>query len=151
MADATWVATLSDGTTAVEETGRWKTIPGERKPWVRLADFAHQKGLYLTSLRVNFDGRTIHLPREKFGRFGLEDHVLAPRYYSLEYCVEAEMNEQGSFGDEKLFIKLAAHFEDELAVNLVQQLNDQDISWIVLTKGGSRMATTPPSPVKADA
>ena len=151
---ATFVATLSDGSTAVEESGEWVTLPGERKPWVRLCNFAYENGLYLTSLRLNYKGTTIHLPREKFSRFGLEDVVVTPDHYSLSYQIEAEIGgEDGGFGNEQLYIDLAAHFEEGFVVHYIQQITTQDHSWVVVTKGAHRMAESPSriSPENSDA
>lgn len=136
---AQFVATLSDGTTAVEESGAWITNAGERKPWVRLTQFAGSSGLHLTSLRLNIDGRTIHLPRENFNRFELEG--LTPTYYSLSYKLEVDDVATGNFS-EKYFIDLAAHFDD-LAVHYIQDTTVGNNSWIVVTTGDKPLAPSP--------
>src|SRR5581483_5302824 len=85
-----WVATLSDGTTAVEHSGKWQIRSGERKPWIRLCEFANTNGQHLTSLRLNSRGRTIHLPREKFDRFSMNERSKAPDHYSVQYHLEVD-------------------------------------------------------------
>jgi hypothetical protein len=145
MADATvrWVATLSNGDTIAEQSGEWVEIPGQRKPWVRLTQFAAKNGYYLTSLRLNVDGRTIHMPRANFDRFAMNETSLAPLFYSLQYHMEAD----GLFGsgDEKQskFIDLAAHYPEGIAVHYIQELGEQSNSWVLLTKDAQRMAPTP--------
>ena len=137
---AQFVATLSDGTTAVEESGEWVTRYGERKPWVRLTQFAAREGLHLTSLRLNIAGRTIHMPREKFDRFGLEGET--PLYYSLSYHLEVDDAMMGQ-GKQSHFVALAAHF-DEFTVNYIQDVSLANTSWIVVTKGeGSPLVPSP--------
>ncbi len=128
---AHFVATLSDGTTAVEESGEWVTKYGERKPWVRLTRFAAKNGLHLTSLRLNIGGRTIHMPREKFDRFGLDGE--APLYYSLSYHLEVDDAMMGQ-GKQSHFIALAAHYDD-FTVHHIQDTSLGNNSWIVVTKG----------------
>lgn len=136
---ARFVATLSDGTTAVEESGEWVTRYGERKPWVRLTQFAAKNGLHLTSLRLNIDGRTIHMPREKFDRFSLEG--VAPNFYSLNYYLEVDNVGQGG-GDQSHYIDLTAHFDD-FAVHYIQDTSQGNNSWIVVTHDDKPLVPSP--------
>ena len=129
--NAHFVATLSDGSTAVEESGEWTTKYGERKPWVRLTQFAGKNGLHLTSLRLNIGGRTIHMPREKFDRFGLEGKT--PNYYSLAYHLEVD-NAMVGQGEQAHFVALAAHYDD-FTVHLIQDTGQGNTSWVVVTDG----------------
>lgn len=137
---ATWVATLSDGSTVAEHSGEFQLIDGQRKPWVRLCSFAAEGDLHLTSLRLNHKGRTTHMPRSNFLRFGLESR--APLSYALEYKVEAEMGDDGTFGDTKQFIALVALF-DKFEVHFIQDLQDGNNSWVAVTEGYLPMAETP--------
>lgn len=151
--EAHWVVTLSNGETAVEHTGNWSEIPGERKPWVRLCNYAGKNGYHLTSLRLNIDGKTIHLPKERLSRFVFgEGKEVAPISYSLSYIIEAEMGGDGSFGAEKKFVDLTSHFED-FEVHYVHDITDNNVSWVAVTRGSKAMAESPRrrSPVKADA
>lgn len=134
-----WVATLSDGSTAAEESGHWRTVPGERKPWVRLCAFAEQEGLHITSLRLNIDGRTIHMPREAFARFSLEG--LTPSFYSVSHHLEVD----DPLGEARRsdFISLATHFPD-FTIHYVQDTNDGNNSWVVVTKPHEALAPSPP-------
>lgn len=146
MADANikWVATLSNGDTVVEKSGEWVEIPGERKPWVRLTQFVGKEGLHLTSLRLNIDGRTVHMPRMNFDRFAMNDVSVAPLFYSLQYHMEVEMmGSGGAFEKEARFIDLAAHYPEGMAVHFIQEIGEQNNSWIVVSKDAVRMATTP--------
>jgi hypothetical protein len=144
--DFRWVATLSDGTTAVEKSGEYSIKPGERKPWVRLCSFLVENDLHLTSLRLVYRGRTIHLPRPDFGRFDLFEKALDPHSYSLQYHMEADTT-SGSWVQSK-FIDLAAHFEDDLAVHYIHELEDGNTSWIAVTRGSNRLAQTPRAKVE---
>ena len=126
-----WVATLSDGTTAVEKQGTWTLNPGERLPWIRLTEFAADNDLHLTSLRLNFNGRTIHMPREKFTKFSMEERAIAPEYYSVQYHLEVDDMLSGS-PTQTNFIDLAAHYKD-FAVHYIQDATDGKDSWIVVT------------------
>lgn len=137
--DATWVATLSNGETAVEKTGNWTLDPGQPLPWVRLCHFLADENLHLTSLRLNFKGRTIHLPRAKFEKFDFDS--LSPIQYSLSYKIEAEMDMNGGAIDQQVFVDLAAHYED-FAVHYVQNVTNGNESWIVIT-GTEALAKTP--------
>jgi len=135
MTNAHFVATLSDGTTATEHHGEWQIIPGQRKPWVRLIEKLATEEKHLTSLRLNIDGRTIHLPRPGNNRF--ESHP--PLYYSLCYRFEAD----DILGDtkERHFIDIAAHYGD-FAVHSIHDLTDGKTSWICVT-GPEALAPSP--------
>lgn len=137
--NARFVATLSDGTTAVEESGEWTTNFGERKPWVRLTQFAAKNGLHLTSLRLNIDGRTIHMPRDKFAQFSVEGE--APDYYSLSYHLEVDDAMSGGHSQTH-FVDLAAHFGDD-AVHYIQDITLGNKAWIVFSKGDKPLAPSP--------
>jgi hypothetical protein len=126
-----WVATLSDGTTAVEKQGQWSMKSGERLPWVRLCYFAADNDLHLTSLRFNYKGRTIHLPRERFAKFSMEDRSRAPSHYSVQYHLEVDDLLSGS-ADDTMFVDLAAHYDD-FAVHYIQDMTNGNDSWIVVT------------------
>jgi len=141
-ADVRWVATLSDGTTAVEHSGEYTVVPGQRKPWVRLCEFAGNNGLHLTSLRLNYKGRTIHMPREKLDRFSLQDKIRAPLSYSLHYHLEADMPIAGGPLNETHFINLVAHYPDD-AVHYVQDITDGNNSWVIVTDDVATMAESP--------
>ena len=136
-----WIATLSDGNTAVDQTGEWTEIPGERKPWVRLCDFAAKNKLHLTSLRLNVDGKTIHMPRDAWDRFDMNETAKTPDFYSLTYHIEGELGDGGITNVEK-FIDLAAHF-DGFAVHYLQNMTNPNVSWVLVTDVSGRMATTP--------
>lgn len=138
-----WVATLSDGTTAVEKQGQWTMNPGERLPWVRLTHFAADNDLHLTSLRLNLMGRTVHMPREKFIKFSMADRSKAPKYYSLQYHLEVDDLMSGS-ENSTTFIDLAAHYDD-FAVHYIQDASEGNDSWIVVTD----TEALAPSPRKA--
>jgi hypothetical protein len=140
--DVKWIATLSDGTTAAEHTGNWTLIPGERKPWIRLCKYAAQNGLTITSLRLNFRGRTIHLPRSNFDRFDMNATSRSPLYYSLAYHVELDMTD-GDLDNQTRFIDIAAHYPDEIAVHYIQDTTDGNNSWVVVTQGQGRNGTSP--------
>jgi hypothetical protein len=110
---------------------------------VKLCDLLAQKKLYLTSLRLNIDGKTIHLPRDNFGRFDMNEKTLAPNYYSLQYHAEAELDEAGeNFFNQVEFIDLAAHY-DGYAVHYIHDITEANNSWVIVTDGTKRMATTP--------
>lgn len=140
--DVRWVATLSDGTTAVEHAGQYAVIPGERKPWVRLTQDLAYSDLHLTSLRLNFRGRTIHMPRANFDRFSLNDKSRAPLFYSLQHFLEGEMDGSGGGLIERHFIDLIAHYQS-YEVHFIQDLQDGNTSWVLVTEGLIPMARTP--------
>lgn len=136
---ATWVATLSNGETVVENTGSWTIKKGEPLPWTRLCHFLADNDLHVTSLRVNFDGKVVHMPRAKFDKFG--HNAKTPNQYSLCYKVEAEMNMDGGVVDQTLFIDLAAHYDD-FAVHYVLNTTNGNESWISVTDNEA-VALTP--------
>jgi len=139
---ATWVATLSDGTTIAEKD--FDITPGLRKPWVQLTQKLGREGLHVTSLRLNYKGRTVHLPRTSLnGKFGYDEIYRAPLFYSLVYHLEGDMH----FGGEESlvqtqYIELAAHF-DGYMVRYIQDITNGNTSWIVVTDDKRAMAETP--------
>jgi hypothetical protein len=139
----TWVATLSDGSTVVENQGEWVVREGESTPWVRLTHFLGDNDLHLTSLRLNFNGRTVHLPRPSFDKFGYAEIAKEPLYYSLSYHVEAEMDMSGGLVDQTLFMDLAAHYPNDQALHYIQDMTGGNNSWVVLTEGHQPLASTP--------
>lgn len=141
-ADIKWIATLSDGTTAVEHTGEYKIIPGERKPWVRLVSFAGKNGLYLTSLRLNIRGRTIHMPRHDFDKFNLGSKNVAPLFYSLNYIIEGTMEADGGGLIQDNFIDLVSHYPT-YDVHYIQDITTGNNSWVTVTQGFTPNAPSP--------
>lgn len=134
MVNAQWVATISDGTVATQDMGEWIVIKGERLPWFRLCRKLEAEGLHITSLRLNIDGQTIHLPRENNKFPSIE-----PDYYSV--CYRAEVTIGGS-RDEERFVDISAHF-GEYEVHYIHSLINNN-SWVTVTKGES----VSPSPKK---
>jgi hypothetical protein len=140
MDDFRWIATLSNGETAVEHSGEWQIKPGTRKPWVRLCEFCTDNNLKLTSLRLWFRGKTIHMPRDKFDKFSMNDTALPPNHYSLQYHIEADDILSGVKQD--TFIDLAAHYEDFI-VHYIQDVSEGSNSWMVVTRPHQRLAASP--------
>ncbi len=146
MSDAQFVATLSDGTTIVEGDKDFKAELGKRTPWYRLTEhLARHDDLHITSLRLNLDGRTIHLPRTNFGRFDMNEYNRAPLFYALEYVLEgstasdSDGNFSGTWDNEK-FVDLIAGFET-FEVHYITSLSN-NTSWIVVTDRKPVMAST---------
>jgi hypothetical protein len=144
MSDTTfrWVATLSDGTSAVEHSGEYTIIPGERKPWVRLCEFAAEHDLHLTSLRLDYGGLSVQMPCiDSFDRFGYNENYFPARFYSLSYHLEGEFDEMGQLTQTN-FVDLTAHF-DEFEVHYIQDVTKGWDSWIVVTQGHEPMMPSP--------
>ena len=120
-----WIATLSDGATAVEHKGEYKIIPGERKPWVRLCRNLASEGKWITSLRVQIGKKTVHLPRIE-GKF----KTRPPKYYSL--CYHMELDDIFGTPKEKHFIDLSAHYGD-FAVHYIQDITEGNNAWVTVT------------------
>lgn len=139
---ATWVATLSDGRTLTERD--FQVEPGQRKPWVQLTELLVQNSNTLTSLRLNFKGRTIHMPRSNFGQFDYNDINRAPLSYSLCYHLEGDMTfgEEGELMKQTHYIELAAHYEGFM-VRYIQDITDGNNSWVVVTDETRALAETP--------
>lgn len=140
-----FIATLSDGSTITEGSGEWTVQPGQRSPWIRLAQFATKNKLHLTSLRLDIDGRTVHMPRERFERFGLEG--VEPHFYSLSYQLEVDNINSGG-GKQSHFVNLTAHFDD-FEVHYVQDV-EGTTSWIIVTRDFDAIAPTPRRQVEPD-
>lgn len=126
-----FVATLSDGSTVVQDEGHWTEVPGERKPWIRLCEFTAKEGLTVTSLRLNFNGKTIHLPKERMDRFKFNDTNMKPLKYSLCYHVEVDDVFTGG-GTEEKFIDLAAHY-DTFTLHYINNITNDDEAYIVVS------------------
>lgn len=137
--EAKWICTLSDGSTAVEDSGNWQVVPGQRKPWVRVTEFAAQEGLHVTSLRLNIGGRTIHMPRDKFEKFDLQG--LSPDHYSVSYHLEVDKvgTRAEAITD---FISLAAHYPD-FTIHYIQDTSTGNNSWVAVTKPHEALAPSP--------
>jgi hypothetical protein len=137
---ATWIATLSDGSTIAESD--IKIVPGERMPWVKLTNHLGQSGLHLTSLRLNYKGRTIHLPRMNFDRFAYNTVSRAPLFYSLCYHVEGDIPIDTGIMKQTNFVELSAHYDD-FVVSYIQDVSEGANSWIVVTDDRTGLAETP--------
>lgn len=139
---ATWVATVNNGQTLTERD--FNLEPGQRKPWVQLTQLLGREGLYLTSLRLNYKGRTLHMPRTNFPKFGYEDISRAPLFYSLVYHVEGDMQFDNDvpFMEQTNFIELAAHY-DGFMVRYIQDTTDGNNAWIVVSDDIRAVAETP--------
>lgn len=83
------------------------------------------------------------MPRANFDRFAMNEVNVAPLFYSLQYHMEADMLSSGGIEKESRFIDVAAHYPEDLAVHFIQEIGDQNNSWILVTKDATRMATTP--------
>lgn len=141
---ATWVATLSNGHTLTERD--FSVQPGERKPWVQLTQLAAKSGHHVTSLRLNYKGRTIHLPRTNLSKFGYEGINRAPLFYSMVYHVEGDMplndDAEAAFMTQTNYVELAAHY-DGFMVRFIQDITDGNNSWIVVSDDIRAMAESP--------
>jgi hypothetical protein len=139
---ATWVATLSNGHTLTERD--FNVEPGQRKPWVQLTELLTNSGNTLTSLRLNFKGRTIHMPRANFGQFDYNDINRAPLCYSLCYHLEGDITfgNEGELMQQTHYIELAAHYGDFM-VRFIQDITNGNNSWVVVTDEKRAMAETP--------
>lgn len=83
------------------------------------------------------------MPRGAFDRFDYLERSKTPNFYSLEYKAEATMSFSDDEGiKEERFIDLAAHY-DGYAVHFIQGLSNPNVSWIIVSDGTKRMATTP--------
>lgn len=137
-----FVATLSDGTVAAEHQDNWAILPGERKPWVRLAQHLAQEGLHVTSLRYNANGQTYHAPKldtrfEKGGR--------APDHYAIEYILERE--ESPGSVVERLFVDIGAYYGNA-SVHMLIELGGQQSVWTQLRNGYAAMQKAPAAPTR---
>lgn len=75
MVTIKWVASLSDGSTAIEGVAPFEEIDGELSPWLKLREHRKQHGLRVTGLRlqVQREGeptRTLCLPSCSVGPKG---------------------------------------------------------------------------------
>lgn len=136
-----WVATLSDGTVAVEHKGDWQIIEGERKPWVRLCQLLQDKNLHITSLRYNANGQTYHAPRlnDRFMHGG--DHPIS---YSIQYIFERDEGIDGV--REFNAVDIGAQYEG-FSVNQIIELGGQRTSWVQVRYGFEPLA---PARAKGD-
>lgn len=136
----TWIATLSDGSTVAEKDMSFE--PGQRKPWVQLTEKLGRDGQDLTSLRLNYKGRTIHMPRTTFDRFDYNGISRAPHFYSLCYHAEGTMDLSSGLLKQTDFIELCAHYGD-FSVRFIQDVSEGANSWVVVTDDVQAMAETP--------
>lgn len=62
-----WVVDLSNGQTVYEDDGRSDVLPVSA--WIRLKTYCQEKGLKITTMRLQFRSNVVHLPSNKPGYF----------------------------------------------------------------------------------
>jgi hypothetical protein len=121
--DIRWVATLSDGATVTEHEGNFTVRPGDKSPWRRLCEWTAERGLHLTSVRIQVGGQTVHLPRlnNRFcGSVPYRYSMACRRLDSLR--VEAGGRADGKVEMEDFHLDFAAHFKG-FSVHVLVDLN----------------------------
>lgn len=63
-----------------------------------------------------------------------------PLFYSLQYHLEADVT--AGIGKQEHFVDLAAHY-DAFTVHFIQDLQDGNNSWVVVTEGDNPLAPSP--------
>jgi hypothetical protein len=122
-----WIATLSDGSRVTEGEGDFTLIPGERTPWFRLTEQLNKKGLYLTRLVLDVNGKEVSLPNDA-------------EFYSLCYHIEGVLGSGGIRS--KKFVEGRAHYSDRDFVLLVSE----DADFVArITEPTEGLAPTPKS------
>ena len=55
MVKAKWLASLSNGMTAIEGTPPFHVIPGELSPWLRLQEYLKEHDVHITGMRLQVE------------------------------------------------------------------------------------------------
>ncbi len=132
---AKWLATLSDGSTAVEGKEPWHHLEGHRAPWARLTRHCSLQGLGITSLRLQAHGRTYHLPTASLsGKFDTVPPVSYDVYrradfelFSGEDLDDIHLNT----GPGRLYLEARAHYPGFYLALLVEESTGE--SWTTIT------------------
>jgi hypothetical protein len=120
-----WIAKLSDGQEAIEHSEKWRVLPGQRNPWVRLVKYAEDHKLHIEELSVEVDGRRTNLPK-------------AADRYSVQYSTEIDLIDQ----QKRHFVDLTTHY-DQFEIHYVFEIEGKKESWIQVTQGYEPLCPSP--------
>ena len=139
-----WLASLSDGSTAIEGDGVFIKVPGTLSPWLYLQAVLKNSGRHITGMRIQVEKpgeatRTYNLPSLKTRPDGKHEHWrhLRPRPpVSFDYfrACTAVMGPDGNYRNiEGQAIEIRAIYEDFI-VSLFVDEREGNESWVVVHK-----------------
>lgn len=133
-----WLASLSDGSTAIEGIEPFHVIPGELSPWLRLQNHLIVCDLYITGMRIQVEKpgdatRTYNLPSHNTTPEGKHERwrslrPLLPESYNYFRWVTRDIVPGST---EQRQIEVRAVYEG-FTVSLFVDENEGNESWVVI-------------------
>lgn len=137
MARTKWLASLSDGTTAVEGQDQFYSHKGDLSPWQKLKAHLEETGLHITGIRVQVfktgeATRTYNLPsmhRTPGGNHGrwASLYPVIPDGYDCWRWVTVNLNT----GEHEHEIEIRAYYHDRPDVSLIVDEDEGNECWVV--------------------
>lgn len=138
MVRTKWLASLSDGSTAIEGVAPFEMVPGELSPWLKLKAHMASCGISITGMRIQVEKpgeatRTYNLPSLNKTPAGNHEKwvTLRPRdpaRYDYRRWVTRTITCDGS---ERHHIEIRAEY-DGYAVSLFVDEDEGNESWVVV-------------------
>ena len=143
MVTTKWLASLSDGTTAVEGEGKFAQGGGVLM-WDKLLAHLLENNLTMTALRVQVlkggePTNPYNLPSCRLdNKSGQHEkwnyiHPMVPHSYEVRRCVTRAMNTGGKILAEQIQIEAIARYDD-FTVSLFVDQNEGNEAWVVIHK-----------------
>lgn len=138
MVKTKWLASLSDGTTAIENEGQFKEIAGELSPWQKFLIHLSEKDLHITGMRIQVERlggstQTYNLP--SFNKTSEGNHEkwvtlrpMIPESYNYFRWVTKSLTDYTLV---RHYIEIRAIYAD-FSVSLFVDENEGNESWVVL-------------------
>ena len=143
MVTAKWLASLSDGATAIEGIPPFEVIPGELSPWLRLQEHLKASDLHITGLRIQVEKpgesiKTYNLPSYRADSLSGEHErwrfirPLQPLSYNYGRVAEASWGGRGDMVRGRVpHIFISAEYENFTVYLFVDQLEGAE-SWVLI-------------------
>lgn len=137
---AKWLASLSDGSTAIEGEGLFAIVTNEPSPWQKLTAHLEAAGLHITHMRIQVSRpgeatRTYNLPSQRTTPEGTHErwvslYPIIPERYNYWRWVTGSLGADG--GDEEGHeIEIRAYFADYPDISLIVDENEGTECWVV--------------------
>lgn len=143
---ARWLASLSDGTTAIEGKPPFEEIPGEPSPWQKLSLHLARNGLEITGLRIQVERegepvRTFNLPSKSPKQRWASLKPLLPSGFNyfrrVEQFMEPTPDGKLQLAQGRRFIEIHARYPDFDLVLIVDEDEGNECWTMVLPRPGT--------------
>ena len=141
IVETKWVASLNDGSTAIEGTAPFAEVSGEDSPWAKLKKHIFDNHLHITGMRIQ--ATKLGHPTETHNLPSLGDHnirsngkhkkfrhvkPIQPISYDYFRYIETDMYK---IYKEQKFIEIRAIYEDFTVSLFVDEMEGSE-SWVVI-------------------